>query len=214
MDLLNNLYNGFSIALTFNNVIYCLVGVFFGQIVGVLPGIGAPTAIALLLPITFSVNPTSALIMFAGIYYGVAYGGTITSVLINVPGESSTVMTCLDGYQMAMKGRAGAALSVMAIGSFVAGTLSIVGVMLFAPLLSSFAFSFGPAEFFALTSVGLVVLSRVSGGSFARSLFVASLGLLLATVGMEEITAVSRFTFDVLELSQGIEIVPVAVGLF
>src|SRR5512136_3401278 len=152
MDLLHNLYTGFSIALTFNNVIYCLVGVFFGQIVGVLPGIGAPTAIALLLPITFSADPTSALIMFAGIYYGVAYGGTITSVLINVPGESSTVMTCLDGYQMAMKGRAGAALSVAAIGSWIAGTASIVILMSFAPALARFALRFGPPEYFALAA--------------------------------------------------------------
>src|SRR5512137_1767102 len=151
MDLLNNLYNGFSIALTLNNIIYCLVGVLFGQIIGVLPGIGAPTAIALLLPLTYKVNPTSALIMFAGIYYGVAYGGTITSVLINVPGESSTVMTCIDGYQMALKGRAGAALSVAAIGSFLAGTASVVLLMTFAPALAKFALRFGPAEFFALT---------------------------------------------------------------
>ena len=129
MDVLSNLYMGFSIALTPINILYCLAGVFFGQIVGVLPGIGAPTAIALLLPLTFSMNPTSALIMFAGIYYGVAYGGTITSVLINVPGESSTVMTCLDGYQMALKGRAGAALSVAAIGSWIAGTVSVVILM-------------------------------------------------------------------------------------
>ena len=136
MELLNNLYTGFSIALTFNNIVYCLVGVLFGQIVGVLPGIGAPTAIALLLPLTYKVNPTSALIMFAGIYYGVAYGGTITSVLINVPGESSTVMTCIDGYQMAQKGRAGAALSVAAIGSFLAGTISIIILMAFAPALA------------------------------------------------------------------------------
>jgi len=139
LELLNNLYTGFSIALTFNNIIYCLVGVLFGQIVGVLPGIGAPTAIALLLPLTYKVNPTSALIMFAGIYYGVAYGGTITSVLINVPGESSTVMTCIDGYQMAQKGRAGAALSVAAIGSFLAGTISIIILMAFAPALAKFA---------------------------------------------------------------------------
>ena len=128
MDLLHNLYIGFSIALTWVNLLYCAVGVLVGQIIGVLPGIGAPTAIALLLPLTFAVNPTSALIMFAGIYYGVAYGGTITSVLINVPGESSTVMTCIDGYQMALKGRAGAALSIAAIGSWIAGTAFVPGL--------------------------------------------------------------------------------------
>src|SRR5512143_3975620 len=122
MDLLHNLYTGFSIALTWQNLLTCTAGVFVGQMIGILPGIGAPTAIALLLPLTFSLNPTSAIIMFAGIYYGVAYGGTITSVLINVPGESSTVMTCLDGYQMALKGRAGAALSIAALASWIAGT--------------------------------------------------------------------------------------------
>src|SRR5512147_2359673 len=132
MDLLHNLYTGFAIALTWQNLLCCTVGVLFGQIIGVLPGIGAPTAIALLLPLTFTVDPTSAIIMFAGIYYGVAYGGTITSVLVNVPGESSTVMTCLDGYQLALQGRAGAALSIAAIGSWLAGTGSIVLLMAFA----------------------------------------------------------------------------------
>src|SRR5919202_5108499 len=149
MDLLHNLQQGFATAFTFTNIVYCSFGVFFGQIIGVLPGIGAPTAIALLLPLTFSVDPTSAIIMFAGIYYGVAYGGTITSVLINVPGESSTVMTCLDGYQLALKGRAGAALSIAAIGSWIAGTASTILLMTFAPALARFALRFGPAEFFA-----------------------------------------------------------------
>src|SRR5512139_2034608 len=160
MDILNNLWMGFSISLTPINILYCLSGAFFGQIVGVLPGIGAPTAVALLLPLTFSMNPTSAIIMFAGIYYGVAYGGTITSVLINVPGESSTVMTCLDGYQMALKGRAGAALSVAAIGSWIAGTISVVLLMTMAPALAKFALNFGPAEFFglALMSFGLLTV--------------------------------------------------------
>src|SRR5512136_1058404 len=160
MDLLHSLYTGFTIALTWQNLLCCTAGVFFGQLIGILPGIGAPTAIALLLPLTFSVNPTSAIIMFAGIYYGVAYGGTITSVLINVPGESSTVMTCLDGYQMAMKGRAGAALSVAAIGSWIAGTASVVLLMCFAPVLAKFALNFGPAEYFglALMSFGLLTV--------------------------------------------------------
>src|SRR5512138_558598 len=139
MELWHHLSMGFGIALTWRNVVYCSFGVFVGQMVGVLPGIGAPTAIALLLPLTFSMNPTSAIIMFAGIYYGVAYGGTITSVLINVPGESSTVMTCVDGYQMALKGRAGAALSVAAIGSWIAGTISVAILMCFAPVLAKFA---------------------------------------------------------------------------
>src|SRR5512133_1718461 len=158
MDVLHNIATGFTIALTGQNLLCCTVGVLFGQLIGVLPGIGAPTAIALLLPLTFTINPTSAIIMFAGIYYGVAYGGTITSVLINVPGESSTVMTCIDGYQMALKGRAGAALSVAAIGSFVAGTVSIILLMAFAPALARFAIRFGPAAFFSLTMMAFGLL--------------------------------------------------------
>lgn len=214
MDLLNNLYNGFSIALTFNNVIYCLVGVFFGQIVGVLPGIGAPTAIALLLPITFSVNPTSALIMFAGIYYGVAYGGTITSVLINVPGESSTVMTCLDGYQMALKGRAGAALSVAAIGSFLAGTGSIILLMSFAPALAKFALRFGPAEYFALAAMAFGLLT-VFGGEQPIKIVVSTLiGLFLATVGLDIVSGLPRFTFGIPQLLGGIDFIVIICGIF
>ena len=214
MNALDGMLYGLSVATQNINLLAALAGALLGTVIGVLPGLGPVAGVALVIPLTYSLSPVTGLIALSGIFYGCMYGGSTTSVLVNIPGETASVVTCLDGYQMAMKGRAGAALSVMAIGSFVAGTLSIVGVMLFAPLLSNWAFSFGPAEFFALTSVGLVVLSRVSGGSFARSLFVTSLGLLLATVGMEEITAVSRFTFDVLELSQGIEIVPVAVGLF
>ncbi len=214
MNAFDGMLYGLSIATQGINLLAALVGALLGTVIGVLPGLGPVAGVALVMPLTYALSPVTGLIALSGIFYGCMYGGSTTSVLVNIPGETASVVTCLDGYQMALKGRAGAALSVMAIGSFVAGTLSIVGVMLFAPLLSNFAFSFGPAEFFALTFVGLVVLSRVSGGSFARSLFMTSLGLLLATVGMEEITAVSRFTFDVLELSQGIEIVPVAVGLF
>ncbi len=214
MDLLHNLYTGFSIALTFNNIIYCLVGVFFGQIVGVLPGIGAPTAIALLLPITFSVNPTSALIMFAGIYYGVAYGGTITSVLINVPGESSTVMTCLDGYQMALKGRAGAALSVAAIGSWIAGTGSIILLMSFAPALARFALRFGPPEYFALAAMAFGLLT-VFGGEEPIKIVVSTLiGLFLATVGLDIVSGLPRFTFGIPQLLGGIDFIVIICGIF
>ena len=167
MEILGSLLHGFAVALTVNNILCCAAGVFFGQIVGVLPGLGAPTAIALLLPITFTMNPTTAIIMLAGIYYGVAYGGTLTSVLINVPGESSTVMTTLDGYQMALQGRAGPALSVAAIGSFIAGTLSILLLMSFAPALAKFALKFGPPEYFGLTAMAfglLTVLGRRVAG--------------------------------------------------
>src|SRR5512132_2428884 len=177
MDLLHHVSDGFATALTFRHVLYCSSGVFFGQVVCVLPGIGAPTAIALLLPLTFTINPTSAIIMFAGIYYGVAYGGTITSVLINVPGESSTVMTCVDGYQMALKGRAGAALSIAAIGSFIAGTASIVLLMAFAPALARFAIRFGPAEFFSLTMMAFGLLTVFGGESPVKVVISTMVGL-------------------------------------
>src|SRR5574337_412888 len=195
MDLVHNLANGFAIALTWQNLMYCTFGVFVGQIIGVLPGIGAPTAIALLLPLTFSIDPTSAIIMFAGIYYGVAYGGTITSVLINVPGESSSVMTCLDGYQMAMQGRAGAALSVAAIGSWVAGTASVVLLMAFAPALAAFALRFGPAEFFALTLMAFGLLTVFGEENPFKVIISTALGLLLATIGLDVVSGMPRFAF-------------------
>jgi len=214
MDLLNNLYIGFSIALTFNNILYCLFGVFFGQIIGVLPGIGAPTAIALLLPLTFKANPTSALIMFAGIYYGVAYGGTITSVLINVPGESSTVMTCLDGYQMALKGRAGPALSVAAIGSWIAGTASVVLLMAFAPALAKFALRFGPSEYFALAVMAFGLLT-VFGGEHPVKIIISTLiGLMIATIGLDVVSGLPRFTFGVPQLLGGFDFIVVICGIF
>jgi len=214
MELLNNLYTGFSIALTFNNIIYCLVGVLFGQIVGVLPGIGAPTAIALLLPLTYSVNPTSALIMFAGIYYGVAYGGTLTSVLINVPGESSTVMTCVDGYQMALKGRAGAALSVAAIGSFIAGTVSIILLMAFAPALAKFALRFGPPEYFALTAMAFGLLTVFGGEQPIKTVISTMLGLLIATIGLDVVSGIPRFAFGFPQLFGGIDFIVIICGMF
>jgi len=214
MELLNNLYTGFSIALTFNNIIYCLVGVFYGQIIGVLPGIGAPTAIALLLPLTYKVNPTSALIMFAGIYYGVAYGGTITSVLINVPGESSTVMTCIDGYQMAQKGRAGAALSIAAIGSWIAGTVSIIILMAFAPALAKFALRFGPPEYFALTLMAFGLLTVFGGEEPIKTIISTMLGLLIATIGLDVVSGMPRFAFGVPQLLGGIDFVVIICGMF
>ncbi len=214
MDLLNNLYTGFSIALTFNNIIYCLVGVLFGQIIGVLPGIGAPTAIALLLPLTFKANPTSALIMFAGIYYGVAYGGTITSVLINVPGESSTVMTCLDGYQMALKGRAGAALSIAVIGSFIAGTISIIILMAFAPALAKLALRFGPAEYFALAFMAFGLLTVFGGEQPIKTIISTMLGLLIATIGLDVVSGMPRFAFGVPQLLGGFDFIIIICGMF
>ena len=214
MDLFHNLYNGFAIAFTFQNVMYCSFGVFFGQIIGVLPGIGAPTAIALLLPLTFSIDPTSAIIMFAGIYYGVAYGGTITSVLINVPGESSTVMTCLDGYQMALQGRAGAALSVAAIGSWIAGTASVVLLMAFAPALAKFALRFGPAEFFALTMMAFGLLTVFGEENPFKVIISTMLGLLLSTIGLDVVSGMPRFAFGVPQLLGGFDFIVIICGMF
>ncbi|HYL79323.1 MAG TPA: tripartite tricarboxylate transporter permease, partial [Candidatus Acidoferrum sp.] len=214
MDLIHNLYNGFLIALTFKNIMYCSFGVFFGQIIGVLPGIGAPTAIALLLPLTFTIDPTSAIIMFAGIYYGVAYGGTITSVLINVPGESSSVMTCLDGYQMALQGRAGAALSVAAIGSWIAGTGSVVLLMAFAPALAKFALRFGPAEFFALTMMAFGLLTVFGEENPFKVIISTMLGLLLTTVGLDVVSAMPRFAFGVPQLLGGFDFIVLICGMF
>jgi putative tricarboxylic transport membrane protein len=214
MDLFHNLYHGFAVALTLQNLLYCLFGVFVGQIIGVLPGIGAPTAIALLLPLTFTINPTSAIIMFAGIYYGVAYGGTITSVLINVPGESSSVMTCLDGYQMALKGRAGPALSVAAIGSWIAGTASVVLLMAFAPALARFALRFGPAEFFSLTLMAFGLLTVFGGESPFKVLISTLLGLLLTTIGLDVVSGMPRFTFGVPQLLGGFDFIVLICGMF
>jgi putative tricarboxylic transport membrane protein len=214
MDILQNLYMGFSISLTPVNILYCLAGCFFGQIVGVLPGIGAPTAIALLLPLTFSVNPTSAIIMFAGIYYGVAYGGTITSVLINVPGESSTVMTTLDGYQMALKGRAGAALSVSAIGSWIAGTGSIIILMCFAPALAKFALRFGPAEYFGLALMSFGLLTVFGGEEPIKTLISTVIGLFIATIGLDIVSGLPRFAFGVPQLLGGIDFIVIICGIF
>jgi putative tricarboxylic transport membrane protein len=214
MDVLQNLYIGFAIALTWKNLLCCTAGVLFGQLIGVLPGIGAPTAIALLLPLTFSLDPTSAIIMFAGIYYGVAYGGTVTSVLINVPGESSSVMTCLDGYAMAQKGRAGAALSIAAIGSFIAGTVSIVLLMSFAPAMAKFALRFGPAEYFGLAVMAFGLLTVFGSGSPFKIVISTVLGILLSTIGMDGVSGMPRLTFEIPELLGGIDFIVIICGLF
>src|SRR5512136_868414 len=188
MDSLQGLAYGFGVALTGANLLACLLGVLVGTVVGVLPGIGPIGAMALLIPSTFTLGPTTALIMLAGIYYGSMYGGSTTSILVNVPGEAASVVTAIDGYQMARKGRAGAALAVSAVGSFVAGTLGIVALMLFAPPLAELALEFGPPEYFALTLVGLFFLSGLGGGSKLKSFLMVAFGLLLGTVGMEPIS--------------------------
>ena len=214
MSSFQGLMYGLSVALTPENMLAALFGALIGTLVGVLPGIGPLGAMALLLTTTLTMQPESALIMLAGIYYGSQYGGSTTSILVNIPGEAASIVTCIDGYQMAKKGRAGAALAVSAVGSFVAGTLGMLALTLFAPLLSTLALSFGPPEYFALCLLGLLTLSRVSGGSLWKGLMILGIGLAIATVGMEPVTGTSRFTFDNIQLRQGIGLIPVTMGLF
>ncbi len=214
MNPLEGLIYGFSVALAQENLVAALIGALLGTFVGVLPGIGPIGAMALLLPTTLTLKPETALIMLAGIFYGAMYGGSTTSILMNVPGEAASIVTTIDGYQMARKGRAGAALAVAACGSFIAGTIGVVGLMLFTPVLADFALRFGPPEFFMIALVGLMTLSRLSGGSMWKGLLMVALGLTLGTVGMEPISGIRRFTFGLVPLTQGIELVPVAMGLF
>ena len=214
MGPLEGLAFGFGIALTPVNVLACFAGVLIGTIVGVLPGIGPVGAMALLLPSTFALNPATGLIMLAGIYYGSMYGGSTTSILVNVPGEAASVVTAIDGYQMAKQGRAGAALTVSAVGSFVAGSVGVLGIVLLGVWLAEQALRFGPPEYFALTVTGLMVLSRLSGGSVLQSFLMVGIGLAIGTVGMEPISGFRRFTFGSVQLSQGIELVPVIMGLY
>lgn len=214
MDLLDSLALGFSVSLEPINLFYCFVGVLLGTLVGVLPGLGSAATIALLLPITYRMSATSAIIMLAGIWYGSMYGGSTTSILLRVPGESASVMTCLDGFEMARRGRAGAALGVAAIGSFVADTLGLVGLILLAPPLAEFALAFGPPEYFALTLLGLTLVSYLGSGSVPKSLAMAALGLLLGTVGLDPVRSQARFTFGSLSLQSGIELIPMVMGLF
>lgn len=214
MELLHNVANGFSTALELHNILYALLGCVFGTITGILPGLGPLGAMAILLSFTLKLEATSAMILFAGIYYGAMYGGSTTSILLNMPGEAASVVTCLDGYQMAKKGRAGAALTISAVGSFVAGGVSIFGLMIAASTLSRFALQFGPPEFLAIGVCGLVVLVRMSGGSLIRSMIMVLLGMAVASVGMDYVTGVDRFTFGFYELGEGINLLPVAMGLF
>jgi putative tricarboxylic transport membrane protein len=214
MDAITNLFLGFSIALTPVNLFWCFVGVFLGTIVGVLPGLGPPATIALLLPLTFKMDPTTAMIMMAGLYYGAKYGGSTTSILLNVPGESASVVTCLDGYQLARQGRAGPALGIAAISSFVAGTFGVLGLMFMAPPVARFALKFGPPEYFALMAVGLAMVVFLTGRSVVKGLLATLCGLWLAGVGTDVFTAQSRFTFGYMELLDGIDFIVVSIGLF
>ena len=185
-----------------------------GTLVGVLPGLGPVGAVAFLLSLTFKMEPASAIIMLAGIYYGAMYGGSTTSILVNIPGETASVVTCLDGYRMARQGRAGAALGMAAFGSFIAGTFGVIGLMFLAPLLGRAALSFGPPEYFALTLTGLTLVAYLSQGSMIKALIMAALGLLAGTVGMDPISGEERFTYGTLTLRDGFGLVPVAMGLF
>jgi putative tricarboxylic transport membrane protein len=214
MELLNNLTLGFQTALSLHNLLYCFVGVLLGTLIGVLPGLGPVPTIAMLLPITYALTPVSALIMLAGIYYGAQYGGSTTSILVNLPGESSSIVTCLDGYQMARNGRAGAALAISALGSFFAGTIATMVVAGFAPPLSELAMTFGPAEYFSLMVLGLIGAVVLARGSLVKAVGMIVLGLLLGMVGMDVNSGVARYAFGVTELFDGINLVPLAMGLF
>ena len=215
MTIFDGIISGFFIALTPMNLMFGFLGALVGTAVGVLPGLGPAATIALLLPITYSIpSPVPAVILMAGIYYGAMYGGSTTSILLNLPGEAASVVTCIDGYKMAQKGQAGPALGIAAIGSFIAGTVSVVGLTLFAPPIAEFALSFGPPEKFSLALLGLLMAVTLSGASVTKGLIIMVLGLLFGTVGIDPISGKSRFDFGVTELQSGFDFVTLAVGVF
>jgi len=214
LDLLNYLVIGFSVALQPMNLFYCFLGVLIGTLVGVLPGLGPVAAMSLLLPATFHTTPVASIIMMAGIYYGAMYGGSTTSILVNIPGEAASVMTCLDGYQMARQGRAGPALGISAFGSFIAGTVGIIGMMLISPPLVNFALKFGPPEYFSLMILGLMILTFLTSASMVRALMMAAFGLIVGCIGLDNISGLARFAFNIPELLDGVGLVPVVMGLF
>jgi putative tricarboxylic transport membrane protein len=214
LDFLNYLYVGFSVALQPMNLLYCFLGVLIGTLVGVLPGLGPVAAMSLLLPATFHTTPVASIIMLSGIYYGAMYGGSTTSILVNIPGEAASVMTCLDGYQMARQGRAGPALGISAFGSFIAGTIGILGMMLISPPLVDFALKFGPPEYFSLMVLGLMILTFLTSASMIRALMMAAFGLVVGTIGLDNISGLARFAFHIPELLDGVGLVPVVMGLF
>lgn len=214
MELLGYLQIGFSTAFEPSNLFYCFIGVLIGTLVGVLPGLGPVGAMSLLFPITFRASPEAAIIMLSGIYYGAMYGGSTTSILVNIPGEAASVVTCLDGYQMARQGRAGQALGISALGSFIGGTLSLLGLMLLAPPLSRFALRFGPAEYFSLMVLGLTLLTYLAHGSTLKAMIMAVFGLVLGLIGLDSISGLPRLTLGRLELLDGLGLVPILIGLF
>jgi putative tricarboxylic transport membrane protein len=214
MEAFQHLLFGLSVALQPSNFIYAVIGCVLGTTVGVLPGIGPLATVSILLPGTFGLDATKAIILLGAVYYVAMYGGSTTSILMRIPGEVASIVTCLDGYAMTQKGRAGPALVISAVGSFIAGTLSLLGIMLLAPPLANFALRFGPPEYTALLVLGLMVLGYMSGGPMLKTLAMAVLGLLLGMIGLDPITGYLRSTYDIAELADGIGIIPVAVGLF
>jgi putative tricarboxylic transport membrane protein len=214
VDSAQLLLSGFGAALALDNLLYAFVGCILGTVVGILPGLGPVSATAILIPLTFHLSKTGAIIMLAAIYYGAMYGGTITSVLINVPGETASVITCIDGYQMARKGRAGAALSIAAIGSFIGGTVAMLGLVIAAPPLARKALEFGPPELFGMMVLGLSLIMGLAGKSLVKGLMMGMLGLFLSMVGMEVGEGIPRFTFDSIQLMRGIDFIAILIGLF
>jgi putative tricarboxylic transport membrane protein len=214
MSVIDHVLQGFSVALTWSNLFYCFIGVLWGTIVGVLPGLGPLAGLTLLLPLTYKLDPASAVIMLSGIFYGAMYGGSTTSILLRIPGESASIITCIDGYEMAKRGRAGPALVVSALGSFVGGTVSVIGLMLFAPPLAQAMLSVGPAAEFALMVLALIVMSVISSTPVLKTMAMILLGLLLATIGLDPLSGRARYTFGSLHLADGFNFVAMALGLF
>jgi putative tricarboxylic transport membrane protein len=214
MGPIDGLLYGLKLVMEWQNMLAAFMGALAGTAIGVLPGLGPIAGIAIIMPITYSLSPTAGLIMMAGIFYGAMYGGSTTAVLVNMPGETASVVTCIDGYKLTKKGRAGAVLCIVAVGSFIGGTVAVVGVMLFAPWLAKFGIMFGPAEFLAMLAGGLLLLTRISGGSLAAGLFPMAIGLLLGTIGQEAVTAQNRFTFGYNDLTAGVNLVALVVGLY
>lgn len=214
MGIVHNLLYGFSVCFQPENLLYCFIGAVLGTLIGVLPGIGPVGAISLLLPATFRLPPIPGTIMLAGIFYGSMYGGSTTSILVNIPGEAASIVTCIDGYQMARKGRAGPALGIAAFGSFIAGTLGLVGLALFAAPLAQFALKFGAPEYCTLVVMGLIVVTYLSTGPMIKTIMMAAFGLVLSSIGLDAVEGTPRLTFDILELSDGLGLVPMAMGMF
>ena len=214
MDMIAGVLYGFKVALQPDNLLFCFIGCVLGTFLGVLPAIGPVTGIVLLIPLSYHMGPTAAIIMFAGIYYGVQYGGTITSILLNIPGEVATIVTCIDGYQMARQGRAGPALGISCMGSFIAGTLCICGTILFSVPLAKFALRFGPPEYSSLICMGFIMISYLASGSMLKAIISALLGMFISTIGMDSLTGVNRFTVGNINLTEGVGLVTLGIGIF